>query len=369
MQKIVYQAFVALMAFIALVFVAPSIKYSSLVKQIDFEFKRHMKFRYDKDFSYVFLDRIQREYYCCDEDWYRANYNDKIPLSCYTDDLEFSQLHQQTCPEAIGSIVSTRCSIIAACLLAILIGLAILVALDVLKLMAAKENYDVRAREQVLVASASNGGAAARSPPRGGGGDDDDDISSPISSQNISRRDESEDEDDDDDGGFIRRAQLQDQNPNRLGSGERRRERPLLTGGRSTPLAEQEPDLEPDLDLDYFKRRYGSPPAGMYSPPAILTRANYVSQPAGSRPKSPVFVTSSRSCSPASRAAGAGDSASSSPPTQPRGVLKKTSSLSRSIDRDSLIGRGESTNEADQLEVSYQQAPQRPPFNVRFAEP
>lgn len=271
--------------------------------------------------------------------------------------------------------MSTRCSIIAACLVAILITLAILIALDVLKLISTKEKYDITAglgqtKPKSLIAGVDLDNGPSTSSSSGGGNIRS---ASPLdwneSTPPNDRSRHEPDDDDDDDGGFRRRSQQQP-DQNRLKMSERRRERPLLAGGRISPLAEP----EPDLDLDFYN-------SGACSPPVVLTKANYISQPAGSRPKSPMFVrqatsSHSRSSSPA-RAA----NSSSSSPAPPRGVLKKTSSLTRSIDRESLAGRSGYGDEdvgaalAEQAELeSYQHQVQeslqnqRPPFNVRFAE-
>lgn len=54
-----------------------------------------MKRRYDNDFSFEFLDRIQEEYKCCDELWYRANLFDKLPLSCFEPDGTYSNIYER----------------------------------------------------------------------------------------------------------------------------------------------------------------------------------------------------------------------------------------------------------------------------------
>lgn len=93
--KLTYEVVLAILIFIALIFVAPSIRYSSVASQIGYELRRHMKRRYDNDFSYEFLDRIQDEYECCDEPWYRANYIDKMPLTCFVQDGRFSIVYER----------------------------------------------------------------------------------------------------------------------------------------------------------------------------------------------------------------------------------------------------------------------------------
>lgn len=55
-----------------------------------------MKRRYDNDFSYEFLDRIQEEYQCCDQAWYSANLPaGKLPLSCYQPDGLYTIIYEQ----------------------------------------------------------------------------------------------------------------------------------------------------------------------------------------------------------------------------------------------------------------------------------
>lgn len=82
-----------ILVFIGLIFVAPSIRASSMSSQLELELRRHMKRRYENDFSYQFLDLIQREYKCCDELWYRANYFDKLPVTCFEPDNSFTIIH------------------------------------------------------------------------------------------------------------------------------------------------------------------------------------------------------------------------------------------------------------------------------------
>lgn len=90
-----YQVLMAILILIGLIFIAPNIRQSSVTNQMEIEFRRHMKWRYDNEFSYEFLDRMQDEYECCDELWYRANYGDKLPLSCFTPDGTYSNIHRQ----------------------------------------------------------------------------------------------------------------------------------------------------------------------------------------------------------------------------------------------------------------------------------
>lgn len=85
----------AVLALIGLVFVAPSIRYGGVVIQIGYEIRRHMKLRYANDFSYVFIDSIQEEYECCDEDWYETNYHRDIPTTCYKKNGLFNEVYDQ----------------------------------------------------------------------------------------------------------------------------------------------------------------------------------------------------------------------------------------------------------------------------------
>lgn len=92
----IYQVVLGVLVLIGLVFVAPSIRYASVASQLGYEFRRHMKLRYDNQFSYVFLDRIQTEYQCCDESWYMANYSvDKLPLTCFVQDGIYASIYEQ----------------------------------------------------------------------------------------------------------------------------------------------------------------------------------------------------------------------------------------------------------------------------------
>lgn len=81
--RLIFEAVLAILVFISIIFVAPYIKHGSVASQIDYEFRRHMKRRYDNDFSEVFLDSIQEEYECCDTPFYLANYPEGTPPSCF----------------------------------------------------------------------------------------------------------------------------------------------------------------------------------------------------------------------------------------------------------------------------------------------
>ena len=93
--KMFYQILMALLVFIGLIFIVPSIRFSSVATQLEYELRKHMKRRYENDFSFEFLDSIQAEYECCDELWYRANLNDRLPLSCFQSNNLYNIIHEQ----------------------------------------------------------------------------------------------------------------------------------------------------------------------------------------------------------------------------------------------------------------------------------
>lgn len=93
--KLVYEALVALLVFIGLIFVAPYIRHGGVANQLDYELRRHMKRRYENEFSYEFLDSIQEEYECCDGPFYASNYPDRTPDSCYKRSNLYEILHER----------------------------------------------------------------------------------------------------------------------------------------------------------------------------------------------------------------------------------------------------------------------------------
>lgn len=54
-----------------------------------------MQHRYDNNFSYEFLDRLQEEYECCDELWYRSNMHDRVPMSCFRTNGLFDEIYDE----------------------------------------------------------------------------------------------------------------------------------------------------------------------------------------------------------------------------------------------------------------------------------
>ena len=84
------------LVFIGLAFVAPSIRSGTVASQIGLELREHVRRRYENNFSYEFLDRIQNVYQCCDEIWYRDNnFENKLPLSCFEQDGLYETIHQR----------------------------------------------------------------------------------------------------------------------------------------------------------------------------------------------------------------------------------------------------------------------------------
>lgn len=81
--RLMFGAILAVLVVISIIFVGPYILHGSVASQLDYEFRRHMKRRYDNDFSEVFLDSIQEEYECCDTPFYMANFPEGTPSSCF----------------------------------------------------------------------------------------------------------------------------------------------------------------------------------------------------------------------------------------------------------------------------------------------
>lgn len=94
LKRIIYQILLVILAFVALFFIAPSIKASSVATQIDFEIRKHIYRRYDNQFSFEFLDRIQVHYQCCDQNYYFTNFQNNLPLSCFVQDGFYSNIHK-----------------------------------------------------------------------------------------------------------------------------------------------------------------------------------------------------------------------------------------------------------------------------------
>lgn len=398
-----------ILVFVALVLIAPSIRTSSLASQIELEIRKHMRWRYENQFSYEFLDRLQEEYECCDELWYRANMNDHLPSSCFVHGSNFGLIHDETCSEAIGSIVSLRCAIIAACLVVILVALACLVAIDIIELLTTsgggRQSYDFRANEAKLLST-----------PGGPGVDEDSgshrSSSSAVSSASLARQNQTPSK-------TIECANYLDANKralvgqtvrtdeelpsssslNRLRSSERQRDQPLLTNQHLDDFDDDDndPDQPDRRPLSRTSSDRGHEPGERNQPPTILTRANY-NQIERDRSQSPVFLgstierqttTTTSTCSPQRPI----KSALKKTPSSQR--LESTSSSSNSLvdvdgsfrsqrrdspvepDADSLLDYAEKlrTNSASlirrqqeqQKEIQLHQT-KRSLLNVRFAD-
>lgn len=130
-------------------FVAPSIRTERVSAQLEYELRRHMFLRYDSDFSYLLLDAVQQEFECCDETFYKRNMRDHMPMTCFQQDGQYDHIFARNCADVIGSLVSTRCAILAACFVTILVALGILLCVETLDwLTRSSRNYDVGSHEQ-----------------------------------------------------------------------------------------------------------------------------------------------------------------------------------------------------------------------------
>jgi hypothetical protein len=139
--KLFYLAILILLVFLALVFVGSYVNSSTLSSQIELELTKFMRSRYESEFAYQLLDRVQEQYECCDEMWYRANLRDQLPLSCFVANTGFSVYYKRTCSEVLASIIGTRCYVVAACLIVILIALACLFSIDLGELFASPDGH------------------------------------------------------------------------------------------------------------------------------------------------------------------------------------------------------------------------------------
>lgn len=328
--RLCYQIVMGLMVFVGLAFIAPSTRYSGVRSQLEIEVFKHMRWRYQNDFSYQFLDRIQESYECCDVFWYRTNFHDQVPASCAVRDGSFNNYFKSTCDDVLASLISNRCLIIAFCLSAILLALGVLIGIDIVELLSASvERYDIVATEQQTAAKS---------------GAEQEDRSSPTTLSHRAHnsspyRSPEHDE------------LIQEIN-NRLKATERERETPLLVESRGI----RAPDVA-DIDDDWPLT--DSPERGARTSP-ILTRASYLYN----RPQSPVFVAK-----PAVTSFGRSPEPGTSSPvmtarpgTPTKSVLKKTSSFQK-IDSSEEIDI-----EDDSSQMRRDTQTRRSLLNVRFAE-
>lgn len=164
--KLIFELLLIILLFIALIFVGPNVSSSTLASQIELELRKHMAHRYGNPFSYQFLDLLQQQYECCDKLWYRSNMYDELPTSCFVLDNTYTREFDRNCSDAIGSLVATRCAIIAACLVILLISLAILFAVDIfhwltLKTMSTSRRFAKGARYEFVAADARHANTMA----------------------------------------------------------------------------------------------------------------------------------------------------------------------------------------------------------------
>lgn len=398
-----------ILVFIALIFVAPSIAPSGLAGQIELEVRKHMQNRYENTFSYNFLERLQEEYECCDELWYRTNMHDYLPTSCFVPGSNFGQVydrvsctrlleglkwtnvrqltqsnrHQpQTCSDAVGWLVGTRCSVLAVCFLIILVSLAALVAIDVLEMLTIPtREYDVGSRECQF---SSDNKRAATDLRRASSRD----------SYRHHRYDDAEDDDGHGNNNDGYNRKLVENNQlissefiSRLKLEEREREQPLLPESHEQQVAPgqrsisrqysrfgQAQELDQDRDEDGEREAQSSP---------ILTRASYrlVER---RRSQSPAFVQAAEAStarpSPSQtdldfRSASPSMNTSNVTRAPPKSVLKKSPSFQRmdssgAEDADSLDEYAERlrSNSLHRQQQQREQQLKRSLLNVRFAD-
>lgn len=221
----------------------------------------------------------------------------------------------------LGAIVSNRCAIIAASLLVILVALAGLVVIDLLEILTlSSQQYDVGQYESRIASDQSNGANETGAPKH----QTEQEGSLPRSRLTLDQMD------------------LVDELNNRLRSGERLRETPLLASNRPN---EDEDQPQPRLDDQ--------------SP--ILTRANYLYN-ARTRPQSPYLFKVDSPETPSTAAPS---------PTQSttKGVLKKAGSFQRvypSEDESDSDENGLRDYQSRQTKRDLQN--RRALLNVRFAD-
>lgn len=93
--RLAFEAILVMLVFVSIIFVAPYIRHGGVASQLDYEFRKHMRRRYENDFSEVFLDSIQEEYECCDTPFYYANYPDGTPSSCFRKDGLYNSMYDR----------------------------------------------------------------------------------------------------------------------------------------------------------------------------------------------------------------------------------------------------------------------------------
>lgn len=336
--KLVLEFFLLLLVFIALIFIGPNISSNSLASHIDLEMRKHMAHRYNNDFSYEFLDLIQEEYECCDVLWYQANMFDRLPASCYRRGSNFMVPFEENCSESLGSLVASRCALIAACLLVILIALAILIAVDIfhwfqLKVLSSSSNGPQFVQGYSDARYANSMAAANRPPPvpkvpkaeakpRG-------------ETENLLGPDE-----------LVDRLRLKERERQELISSspvdfeqfeplpaeeEESRGRTVVPVATASGQREGQRWSRREAEERAEEAQFGRPPDEQRAGPPILTRANYAVV-RRERSQSPAFVDSERE---ADRGGGSQLSARHSSQGPIRGVLKKTSSYQRiSVDEE-----------------------------------
>lgn len=327
-----------------------------MVTQIEFELRKHMKMRYANPFSYELLDRLQVEYQCCDTLWYTANYMDKIPMSCYVPDGTFSNLFPAPCSDVLASYVSNWCSIIAACLVIILVALCVLLGIDILELISlASGQYDIGQREANLAASGGNTSLNSITNGqhnrqfRGAGGRGRDSTGSLDSSDESAMSRELATR--------LRMAEREREQRFKVAGGGHNSDSPLLanlsTSSRTRPenvgqVEECHLDSSTSEDLEPNSGRRSN---NSISSTPVLTRAHYTTSN-NMRPKSPVFLSNDQQQHRSQPA---------------KSVLKKTSSFQRIDTDDDLDEDGLDLHE-HQRQLQRELQTRRSLLSVRFAE-
>lgn len=242
----------------------------------------------------------------------------------------------KTCGDVLASLVSTRCIVIAACLVIILVALASLIGVDTCEcLNYPSQQYNVR--ETQLNEQENNPEPAGRG-SRKSLEDVDDCLVDAISS----RLEEAE--------------------------SERERARPLLSSRTQVLSSNEESAGEAfssrSIDKDPPKASHNqglknsTTPVNVRQATPFLTRANYIHN----RPQSPIFVDSNQGSLKSQTTRSYHDSNSSLNQTEPKSVLKKSSSYLR-VDSDD-----EDAIQEHQRQMQRDLQTRRSLLNVRFAE-
>lgn len=345
--KIFFQILLIILLFIAIIFVAPYISSYRLSDQIELELRKHMKLRYEHEFSYKLMEAIQTKYGCCDEAWYAANLHSNLPVSCYADPPHYTQIYAETCSYVLGSLIGNQSAILAACIVILLISLAILVAIDIFHWLHLKtQRIDRRSYEFVppdgRKANQTLGSKIVFTDQNNSSDDEADDRADLSSNKTSSMIEEDSTLLEPDE--LIERLKLNDRDRQELISSS-----PVVSMEQTRPIRETEPKVltssrsrltkVPIKETDFgevSESPRGNPLEDHRASPTILTRANYVTV-RRERSQSPAYLDSlDEEETTTTTTTIKMDNGASEKPI--KGVLKKTSSFQK-IDDDQETSR------------------------------